>query len=370
MLPGHPDLEETLSQTAVAAAPTTTPGRSSTARGGRDPFFDNAKWLLVTLVVIGHSWTLADENYVNDRLYNWLYLWHLPAFVMVTGYLSRSFTWRRRHLRRLVTTVVLPYFVFEGLLAIFRVTVGGERFDQLWLDPHWPMWYLAALALWRLATPALRRLSWALPLAVAISLLGGTVSAEVADVKRVLGLLPFFTAGLLVQPHHLSWLRRRATRLGGVAVLAAGVPLALLVESHLQTEWLYYRSSYADLEFGWVPGMTMRLLLLATGAAMAVSALAWIPSRTTWYTRLGSASLVVYLFHAFAVKGAEYAGLETWAQGRGWESLVVTTAGAVLVSIALAWRPVARTLDKVVTPDAHVPSRQQAPASSATTGRG
>src|SRR5688572_30277250 len=93
---------------------------------GRDPFLHNAKLILVMLVVIGHSWTLADENYWTDRIYNWLYLWHLPAFVLVTGYLSRSFTWSRRHLERLVTTVLLPYLVFEGLVAIFRVTVGGE----------------------------------------------------------------------------------------------------------------------------------------------------------------------------------------------------------------------------------------------------
>ena len=125
-------------------------------RGGRDPFLDNAKLILVTLVVVGHSWTLADENYWTDRIYNWMYLWHLSVFVMVTGYLSRSFTFSRRHLERLVTTVLLPYLVFEGLIAIFRVVVGGERLEELWLDPHWPMWYLIALFLWRLVTPALR----------------------------------------------------------------------------------------------------------------------------------------------------------------------------------------------------------------------
>ena len=344
-----------MTQTAVAGAPSTTDRSTATGRGGRDPFFDNAKWLLVTLVVIGHSWTLADEGYVTDRLYNWLYLWHLPAFVVVTGYLSRRFTWSRRHLRRLLTSVVIPYFVFEGLLALFRVGVGGEEFDQLWLDPHWPMWYLAALALWRLGTPALRGLAWAaLPLSVAVSLVGGTVPAEVADVKRVMGLLPFFTLGLLLRPHHLAWLRRRAARLGGVAVLLAGVPVALLVESHLHTEWLYYRSSYADLEFGWVPGMAVRLVLLAVAVAMALAAMAWIPARSTWYSRLGASSLVVYLFHGFVLKGAEYAGFETWAQGRAWESLLLTTLGAVLLSLALAWRPVARSLDVVVVPDDRV----------------
>ena len=92
----------------------------------RDPFFDNAKMLLVGLVVVGHSWMLLPETFVTSWAYNFLYLWHVPAFVMVTGYLSRSFTFSRRDLVRLATTVVLPYLVFEALLAAFRQDVGGE----------------------------------------------------------------------------------------------------------------------------------------------------------------------------------------------------------------------------------------------------
>src|SRR4051794_22259689 len=105
---------------ARVAAPQAAPKRP------RDPWFDNAKMLLVLLVVVGHSWTLVADTTFTNRLYDWLYLWHIPAFVMVTGYLSRRFSYTRVNLRRLVTTVVLPYLVFEGLLAIFRVKVGGE----------------------------------------------------------------------------------------------------------------------------------------------------------------------------------------------------------------------------------------------------
>ena len=111
-----------------AQAQSQAPPRS---RPPRDPWFDNAKMLLVMLVVVGHSWTLLPETVLNGRLYDWLYLWHMPAFVMVTGYLSKRFTWSRRNLRRLVTTVVLPYVILEGLLALFRVHVGGETLERL-----------------------------------------------------------------------------------------------------------------------------------------------------------------------------------------------------------------------------------------------
>ena len=62
----------------------------------RDPWFDNAKMALIVLVVLGHAWTLLPSQ---DRLHSWtydfLYSWHVPAFVIVTGYLSKSFEYTR-----------------------------------------------------------------------------------------------------------------------------------------------------------------------------------------------------------------------------------------------------------------------------------
>ena len=81
----------------------------------------------MTLVVVGHSWTLLPDVSTSSPVYTFLYAWHVPAFVLVTGYLSRSFTFSRKNLHKLVTTVVVPYFVFESLLALFRIVVGGEE---------------------------------------------------------------------------------------------------------------------------------------------------------------------------------------------------------------------------------------------------
>lgn len=316
----------------------------------RDPWFDNAKILLVTLVVVGHSWTLLPANEVNNRLYDWLYLWHMPAFVMITGYFSRSFTYSRRHLRKLVTTVLLPYLVFEGLLALFRHHVGGEEFENLWINPHWTMWYLVVLVVWRLVTPLLRALPHAVPVAIGISLLGGLVSVPFLDLNRAMGLLPFFVIGLLVQPHHIEAMRSRSTRLTGLGALAAGILVTRWVEHEAGSEWLYHHASYAERGVGALEGMATRLGLIGAALTMSVAALAWIPRRRTWFTRMGAASVVVYLFHGFFVKGAEYAGLPDWASAHPVLSLVLVTAGAAALALALAWRPVSKKLAKVVTP--------------------
>ena len=327
-----------------------TPQRPPAERGGRDPWFDNAKILLVTLVVVGHAWTLLPSTWFHGSAYDFLYLWHVPAFVVVTGHLSRRFSWTRRDLRRLGTTVVVPYLVFEGLLALFRTTVGGEHLERVWLNPHWPMWYLAVLVGWRLATPVLRRLRHALPLSVAVSLAGGWIGIEAFDTDRALGLLPFFTLGVLAEQRHVDALRSHGARVLGLVALGVAAVTAAVLGGSIENEWLYYRTPYADMGADWLTGPLVRLGVLTAGTALALAFLTLVPARRTWFTALGAASLVVYLTHGFVVLAAEYAGFETWAAAHPVVSWPLATVAAVLVSLALGWRPVAKRLDKVVTP--------------------
>jgi hypothetical protein len=104
----------------------------------RDPWFDNAKMALVTLVVVGHAWTLLPYDTLDDHLYDFLYAWHVPAFVFVTGYLSQRFAYTKARTWQLFCTVVVPYIVFETALGLFRVYVGGEQLEPLRgrLEPH------------------------------------------------------------------------------------------------------------------------------------------------------------------------------------------------------------------------------------------
>lgn len=319
---------------------------------GRDPWFDNAKMLFVTLVVIGHSWVLLpSDSLARNWLYDFLYLWHMPAFLMVTGYLSRSFTWSRRNLGRLVTTVAVPYFVFEALMAAFRTHVGGEEgIDTLFLEPHWPMWFLAALFVWRLATPLLRSLPAPLAVAVVVSLLGGLLPGDVLDLGRVTAMLPFFVLGLVARPEQIDLLRGRTARLAGGVLLAVAFVAAAFIDGFMRTEWLYWRSGYEAMGVSLAEGALVRLGLLVVATVLAVSALSLVPRRVTRFTSLGTATMTVYLFHGFFVRGAEYAGVLDWASSMPWAGLVAATAGSVVVAVALAAPPVARRLDVVIDP--------------------
>lgn len=331
----------------------------------RDAWLDNVKMLLVTMVVIGHAVVLAPSYDTSEHLYDFIYAWHIPAFVLVTGYLSRSFTWSRRHLVALVTMIAVPYVLFELAMWWFRTEVGGEEIgDTVLLNPHWPVWYLAAVFLWRLATPVLARHWAAVPLSVLASLLFPLEGSTILDLNRVIGLLPFFVLGLHLTPELLGRVRARAAILPGLGVLAAlwwasdhfDTLIPHPAESSATT-WFWYSEPYATFGVSGTEGMVVRLCLLGLSAVATFAVMALVPRGHSWWSDLGAATLVVYLLHGFVVRGAEYAGYAEWAAGQGGWTLWLTIGWAFALSLVLAAPRVARRLTYAVDPLAPLRSR-------------
>jgi len=316
----------------------------------RDPYFDNAKFLLVTLVVIGHSWTLVPASVVQNWLYDALYAWHVPAFVLITGYLSRNFSWTRAKLWMLVRTVAVPYVIFEGLLAWYRHTIGGVDFHHLWADPHWPMWYLSALFFWRLATPVFKRIPAPVLVAVVLSLTGGLWAGNIADAARIFGLLPFFVLGLRLRPEHWERLRGPRIRRAAPVVLGAIVVLSFFMAGRISTEWLYYRSRYSVMDAGPLDGFATRAVVLTIGLAGALAFFALVPRQRNALSVRGRATLEVYLCHGFVVVTVLYSAFPAWASAHPITALVVTTVGATALSATLASPAIADRLRVLTDP--------------------
>jgi len=92
----------------------------------------------------------------------------------------------------------------------------------------------------------------------------------------------------------------------------------------------------------------MQLLIVGLCGSFAFYAV--VPRTKTWFSALGSATLVVYLFHGFVILGAEFAGYKPWAADHWPFSLVLTTVWAVALALLLAWKPVSSRLNVFVDP--------------------
>jgi fucose 4-O-acetylase-like acetyltransferase len=195
------------------------------------------------------------------------------------------------------------------------------------------------------------RLHWVvLPLSVVVSLLGGLWSAQLFCFARALGLLPFFVVGLFLTRENLARLQDRWARAAALVALVAISVLARSTDEWARTAFLYYDAGYADLGVSPLPGIWIRLAVIAVGLAGAFAALACVPGHAFAVTAWGSATLVVYLFHGFFVRLSEHLGLADWAVDSGGPGIAVVTAGAVALALVLASPWARRWLEHAVDP--------------------
>ena len=350
--PAQQSARRTAATPPATAAPAqgNPPGRPKQ----RDAFFDNAKYLAIVLVAMGHAWEpLRSGSRTVTALYTIVYAFHMPAFIIISGYFSRTFDASPAKIKRLVTGVVVPYVVFETAYTLFTRWSDGvpDRPISL-LDPLYLTWFLAALFIWRLTTPIWRSLRWPLPVALAVAALA-TLSPSIGDdldLQRTLQFLPYFVLGLCLRPEHFSLVRQWRVRLLAVPVFAAAVVFSYWAVPRMDYAWFFHRD--AAEHFG-VPswyGPLMTLALFGCSLVLVACFLSWVPGRRMWFTTLGAGTLYGYLLHGFVVQAGNHVD---WA-ARRWphtplgEIAVTLVAGAVVTALCTA--PVRRVFRCVMEP--------------------
>lgn len=317
----------------------------------RDPYFDNAKFLAIVLVVFGHAIEPLRDAPAAHALYLFVYMFHMPVFIIITGYFSRSFAFSAGKARKLITNLAVPYVIFETAYSVFRWAAGGKELEISLLAPVWLTWFLMAAFFWRLSTPVWRQLRWPVSIAILVALLSGMSELpNTFTMHRTFGLLPFFVIGLKLEPEHFALLRRPACRRAAAVVLLAGLIVAFAVHDRMTIEWAYWRHGNDYLGVSEVTGTVMRLGMLAASLVLSAAFLALVPARGTWFSGLGAATLYAYLLHGFLVKLATY---EHWYRA-GWlhgpAGLAAVGVLSALLTIALTRPWVRRWLHWAVEP--------------------
>ena len=265
----------------------------------RDRGIDAAKFVLLILVALGH---LIEEVHTPafEYIYRAVYLFHMPAFVFLSGLVSGALIDEARA-RRIVGAILLPLIVHHLCLQWLDTVLSGTTFAVMPYRPNWALWYLMSLLLWRLMLPLLMAFRFPLMLAVGVALAAGFFNRIGYDwsVSRTAVFLPFFVAG------HLWALRKGRTlpayshrvALIGLAEVALLGWLALRVDAR----WLYGSLSYESLGVPWAQGLGYRASLIAIGFVGTLCVLSLIPS---WplLARLGERSMAAFIVHIYVVK--------------------------------------------------------------------
>jgi fucose 4-O-acetylase-like acetyltransferase len=339
----------------------------------RLPLWDNARYLAITLVVVGHAiLRLIDASNTSYSVYLVIYAFHVPVFVLVSGYFAKATPPGAKQLKRLVTDLVLPYLIFETIWTLVRWAVVGSLNLDL-AQPSWTLWFILSLIAWRIALPYLVQLRYPLLISVVVSVWAGYFGAVTSEfaVSRTLGLLPFFVLGWRLRNSDLTrrWLSwSPATvawwRIGASAVFAA---VAVVVFTGIDfwraigiRRFLLFDESYPAMGYHewWAGGI--RLAVIVAAVILSFAFLVLVPRRRTVFTDLGQATLYIYLLHTFVLYPFRESGVLEGDTPLWY--LPAMIAFAIVVTFLLASKPVRRVFRPLVEPHPRWLLRRVSPA--------
>ncbi len=272
--------------------------------GERQAYYDNLKFILMLFVVFGH---FAFE-YRSERLMisvcNAIYTFHMPVFIFVSGYFSRNIKVQRW---ADVWQLLIPYFTLEIVHLIWtKVTHMGYGNASI-LTPTYHNWYMLSLFYWRMIIPFFKHFKplYSTLLIFSMSILAGWIPQlnDFAAGYRSLFFFPLFAVGYYSKDISIATQVNTSKKLLAIGLLTAFI------------SFIFY-SSYTDMEqadqllYAYAPmygydGLLNRMLLriasLFSGFACGFLFLFAVPHHQTFYTKMGTKTLYVYVIHMFLV---------------------------------------------------------------------
>lgn len=266
----------------------------------RVALLDNLKGLLIFLVVFGHSLELfKDEYFFTQVLYTFIYLFHMPAFVFVSGYLSKNVDKARGTAFK---NFFLPFLLFNtlwnGITAL--ATWNLENFS--FITPGWALWYLMSMFLWRIFLKDLVRIKYIVPISFIIGLGAGIFSEfnGILSLSRTLVFFPFFLVGYLTSEDRLFKMKK-PTRFTSFGIILLAVSFAIFICFYkvFPIEFLYGSDSFKTYTVAIWLGVTSRALLYIIGFSFVFVLANTMTLKDTFFSKIGRNTLPIYIFHTY-----------------------------------------------------------------------
>ena len=130
---------------------------------------------------------------------NVIYSFHMPCFILLSGYLSKGVTTQRT---KEIDTLLYPFVVFQVFNFIFTYFTGYGHGSINLFSPAYLNWYIIALFFWRLFLPFFQKMKKVVVVIVTLAVLwllsGYGVPNSFLSFYRIFYFLPFFMLGYYI----------------------------------------------------------------------------------------------------------------------------------------------------------------------------
>lgn len=323
-------------------------------------YWDLVKGTAIFLMLWGHCIQYCGLEKVNcfrDSVFKTIYTFHMPVFMLVSGYLFFH-SFQKRNLRDLLAHriqgmlhPIVAATVFSNILTLLPTYILSNRadflFGSLFLGIDEYFWFLWAVLYCSVIVAVCGKVTEKPGWQFFLMILGGGGILLVPQWNTTLFMYPYFVAGFFCAMY-----RDRAVRVYKILRFVMLVLFPVLLDYHKQQHLIYFTPMYSE-ELGLAASMEIALFRWTIGFVGSIWMLSimefllWLKDRIPvlescllGVSRLGRNSLqiyclslpllTVYMRHGYR-KIVEIIGCNVFAQNRTVYDWIFTPA------LALAW---------------------------------
>ena len=260
---------------------------------------DNFKVLLIFLVVFNHiiAFNLVKVDMVVRYVWYAITIFHMPAFIFVSGYLSK----KPQNTLKNFKNLLIPYILGYSLTWYSQIWLGRSVDYEILRPTGTVMWYILALFIYRLTIEALGKIRFIVPLSIAIALWAGTRPefTTFLSASRIVVFFPFFVAGYLWKSEYITAVRKFK---GKWVLVPISAVLLWAIPNYMITNEMgiaIFRANHGYKLCGLTDpeGIILRLLMYLVSFILIYTFLALLPDIKLPFTYVGRHTMGIYFFH-------------------------------------------------------------------------
>ena len=260
---------------------------------------DNIKVLLIFLVVFNHiiAFNLVKIDTVVRYVWYAITIFHMPAFVFISGYLSK----KPQNVLKNFKNLLIPYVLGYTLTWYSQIWLGRSVDYEILRPTGSVMWYILALFIYRLTIEALGKIRFIVLLSILFALWAGTRPefTTFLSSSRIVVFFPFFVAGYLWKSEYITAIRKFKGK--WILVAISGVLLWAIPNYMIPNEMgiAIFRGNHGYQLCGLTDpqGVILRLLMYLVSFVVVYTMLALVPDIKLPLTYVGRHTMGIYFFH-------------------------------------------------------------------------
>lgn len=260
---------------------------------------DNIKVLLIFLVVFNHiiAFNLVKVDTVVRYVWYAITIFHMPAFVFISGYLSK----KPQNVLKNFKNLLIPYVLGYTLTWYSQIWLGRSVDYEILRPTGSVMWYILALFIYRLTIEALGKIRFIVLLSILFALWAGTRPefTTFLSSSRIVVFFPFFVAGYLWKSEYITAIRKFKGK--WILVAISGVLLWAIPNYMIPNEMgiAIFRGNHGYQICGLTDpqGVILRLLMYLVSFVVVYTMLALVPDIKLPLTYVGRHTMGIYFFH-------------------------------------------------------------------------